>query len=137
MFQINTTFVPSGTNLVRVNGKSLRDNNGPFLGLGASYFQALRRTKYDRPRLTNDLAFLASRKMNYVRTLSMVGWYEAWQGLEIAPVSFTNRVGTPVAAWPDYWQQFRDMIDIIYSFGMRAEVTVFASRSIETTLQPL
>jgi hypothetical protein len=129
-FHVNSTVVPGGTNLVRVNGRSLRDNNGPFLGLGASYFQALRRAKYDRARFTNDLAFLASKKMNYVRTLSMVGWYEAWQGLEIAPVSFVNRVGTPVAAWPDYWQQFLDMIDIIYSFGMRAQVTIFADAQL-------
>src|SRR6185436_18154761 len=63
-FRVDTTASPAGANLVRVEGKSLRDNAGPFLGLGASYFQALRRAKYDRVRLTNDLAFLASKGFN-------------------------------------------------------------------------
>lgn len=121
-FRVDTTLVPGGANLVRVNGKSLRDNSGPFLGLGASYFQALRRTKYDRARLTNDLALLASKGFIYVRVLSMVNW----DGLEIAPVSFVNSAGHSVTGWPDYAQQFRDMLDIIAAHGLRAEVTVFA-----------
>lgn len=119
---VNTASVPSGTNVVRVNGKSLVDNGGPFLGLGASYFQALRRAKYDRTRLNSDLAQLASKGFNYVRILSTVNW----DGLEIAPVSFTNNAGHFVAGWPDYWQQFRDMLDIVSSNGLRAEVTLFA-----------
>lgn len=122
VFSINTNYVSPGANLVQVNGKSLRDKNGPFLGLGASYFQALRRAKYDRARLNSDLALLASKGFNYVRVLSMV----AWDGLEIAPVSFTNSAGHAVSAWPDYWQQFRDMLDIIATNGLRAEVTIFA-----------
>jgi Big-like domain-containing protein len=120
--RVETTSAPSGANQVRVNGKSLRDNSGPFLGLGASYFQALRRAKYDRARLTNDLTLLASKGFNYVRILSMVNW----DGLEIAPVSFVNSAGHAVTGWPDYAQQFRDMIDIIAAHGLRAEVTIFA-----------
>jgi len=122
MFLVNTASVPAGTNVVRVSGKSLVDNSGPFLGLGASYFQALRRAKYDRTRLNSDLALLASKGINYVRILSMVNW----DGLEIAPVSFTNSAGHFVAAWPDYWQQFRDLLDIVASNGLRVEVTIFA-----------
>ena len=121
-FHVDTTVVPNGTNLVQVSGKSLRDSGGPFLGLGASYFQALRRAKYDRARLNGDLALLASKGFNYVRILSMVNW----DGLEIAPVSFTNSAGHPVAGWPDYWQQFRDLLDLVSSNGLRAEVTIFA-----------
>jgi hypothetical protein len=121
-FRVDTTFVPSGTNVVRLNGKSFCDNSGPFLGLGASYFQALRRAKYDRARLNTDLALLVSKGFDYVRILSMVNW----DGLEIAPVSFTNSVGRFVAAWPDYWQQFRDLLDIVAQHGLRAEVTIFA-----------
>ncbi|HKX60961.1 MAG TPA: Ig-like domain-containing protein [Verrucomicrobiae bacterium] len=121
-FRVDTTSASAGANLVRVNGKSLRDNTGPFLGLGASYFQALRRAKFDRPRLTNDLAVLAARGFNYVRILSMVNW----DGLEIAPVSFVNSAGNAVTGWTDYAQQFRDMLDIIAAHGLRAEVTVFA-----------
>lgn len=121
-FQVDTSFVPSGANLVRLAGKSLCDNNGPFLGLGASYFQALRKAKFDRERLSSDLALLAEKGFNYVRILSMVNW----DGLEIAPVSFTNSAGHNVEGWPDYWQQFRDLLDLVAQYGLRAEVTVFA-----------
>ena len=64
----------------------------------------------------------------------MVGWYEAWAGKEIAPVSFTTRDGRPIAAWPDYWQQFRDMIDIAYdTYGIRTELTIFADAQLMPT----
>jgi len=121
-FRVDTSFVPSGANLVCLAGKSLRDNNGAFLGLGASYFQALRRAKFDRARLSSDMALLAEKGFNYVRILSMVNW----DGLEIAPVSFTNSAGHPVEGWSDYWRQFRDLLDLVSQHGLRAEVTVFA-----------
>ncbi len=112
----------SGKDVVRLQGKSFWDNRGPLLGLGASYFQALRHAKYDRTRLKGNLALLASKGFNYVRILSMV----SWDGLEIAPVGFTNRSGRAVPAWPDYWRQFRDVLDLAARHGLRAEVTIFA-----------
>jgi pectate lyase len=108
--------------LVRLNEHSFVDDSGPFLGLGASYFGALRHAKYDRARLNRNLAFLASKGFNYVRVLSMV----SWEGLEIAPVTFTNRAGLRVEAWSDYWPQFRDLLDLASGHGLRVEVTVFA-----------
>lgn len=107
---------------VRLKGKSLWDDQGPFLGLGASYFQGLHHAKYDRERLKSNLALLASKGFNYIRVLSMV----SWDGLEIAPVRFTNRAGRVVEAWPDYWQQFRDLLDLAAQYGLRVEVTIFA-----------
>jgi hypothetical protein len=107
---------------VRLIGKSLCDENGPFLGLGVSYFQALRHAKYDRKRLSANLALLASKGFNYVRVLSMVGW----DGLEIVPVTFTNRNGHVVKAWPDYWRQLRDLLDLAEEHGLRVELTIFA-----------
>jgi len=112
----------SKTNVVRLNGRSFCDDAGPFLGLGVSYFQALRHAKYDRTRLNRNLALFAAEGFNYVRVLSMV----SWDGLEIAPVSFTNRAGRVIQAWPDYWQQFRDLLDLVAQHGLRAEVTIFA-----------
>jgi hypothetical protein len=109
-------------NLVRLQDNSLCDDGGPFLGLGVSYFQALRDAKYDRPRLNHNLALLASKGFNYVRVLSMV----SWDGLEIAPVTFTNRFRREVSDWPDYWQQFRDLLDLAGQYGLRVEVTIFA-----------
>ncbi len=129
-FTVDTSYVPPGPDLVRLQGNTVVDKSGPLLGLGATYMQAMRRCKYDRTRFESDLTFLASKEFKYVRILSMVGWYEAWAGKEIAPVSFTNRVGTFVPAWTDYWQQFRDCIDLIYNHGMRAEITIFADAQL-------
>src|SRR5688500_4776919 len=81
---------------VRVVAHSLVDDDGPFLGLGVSYFTSLWRCKNDRARLEADLAFLSRQGFNYYRMLSMVGHHAGWDGLEIAPVSFTNRSGKRV-----------------------------------------
>ena len=110
------------TGLVRLNGRSFGDEGGPFLGLGTSYFQALRHARFDRARLENNLALLAAKGFNYVRVLSMVNW----DGLEIAPVSFTNRAGHRMEAWPDYWPRFRELLGLAGRHGLRVEVTVFA-----------
>ena len=116
---------------VRLNGHSLVDDGGPFLGLGVSYFTALWRGKNDRARLESDLAFLSRQGFNYYRMLSMVGYYPAWKGLEIAPVSFRNRNGQSVAAWPDYWTQLRELIDLAYDgYGLRAQITIFADAQL-------
>ena len=116
---------------VRVIGHSLVDDGGPFLGLGVSYFTALWRCRNDRERLESDLAFLSGQGFNYYRMLSMVGWYPAWDGLEIAPTPFTSRSGKRVDAWPDYWQQLRELIDLAYDrYAMLTQVTVFADAQL-------
>lgn len=116
---------------VRVVDHVLVDDGGPFLGLGVSYFTALWRVRHDRPRLESDLCFLSGQGFNYYRLLSMVGWYQAWEGLEIAPVAFTNRSGKRVEAWPDYWRQLAELIDLAYDgYGMRAQITVFADAQL-------
>jgi hypothetical protein len=116
---------------VRLVRHSLADDNGPFLGLGVSYFTALWRCKYDRPRVEKDLAFLAAQGFNYYRMLSMVGYYPAWDGLELAPVTFTNRVGKRVEAWPDYWEQLGNLIDLAFDrYGLRTQITIFADAQL-------
>lgn len=121
-FRVDTSSAPTKGGNVRIQGNSFSDDSGPFLGLGVSYFQALHRAKYDRARLTNDLALIASKGFNYVRVLSMV----SWDGLEIAPVKFVNRAGRTVAGWPDYAQQLGDLLDIVAAHGLRTELTIFA-----------
>jgi hypothetical protein len=116
---------------VSVDDHCLKDSNGHFLGLGVSYFTALWRCKHDRPRLNSDLAFLSKSGFNYIRILSMVGYYPAWQGLEIAPVRFTNKPGATVEAWPDYWQQLAELIDTAYdSHQLRCQLTFFADAQL-------
>ena len=116
---------------VRVVGHSLTDDGGPFLGLGASYFPALWRCKNDRARLESDLSYLARQGFNYYRMLSMVGHHPGWEGLEIAPVAFTRRDDKRIAAWPDYWKQFRELVDLAYDrHGLRTQITVFADAQL-------
>ena len=117
--------------VVRIDDHCLVDRDGPFLGLGVSYFTALGRCKHDRARLDSDLAFLAKQGFNYYRMLSMVGHHPAWDGREIAPVAFTRRDGKRVEAWPDYWERFRELVDVAYDrYGMRTQITVFADAQL-------
>ncbi|MEO8352311.1 MAG: hypothetical protein ABI680_11315 [Chthoniobacteraceae bacterium] len=119
------------TGPVRVVDLTLVDDGGPFLGLGVSYFTALWRCRHDRARLEGDLRFLSGQGFNYFRVLSMVGWNSAWKGLEIAPVAFTNHSGERVEAWPDYWKQLTELIDLAYDkFGMRTQITIFADAQL-------
>src|SRR5687768_6951530 len=102
------------TGLVRIDGHSLTDDQGPFLGLGASYFTALWRSKHDRARLEADLEFLSRQGFNYYRMLSMVGHHPAWENRQIAPAPFTDRDGNRVAAMEDYWSLFGELVDLAY-----------------------
>ncbi len=129
-FSVDTSRPPPAATPVRILGRSAVDAAGPFLGLGATYMQALRRCKHDRARLDRDLAFLSRCGFNYVRVLSMVGWNPYWEGSEIAPVAFANREGRAVAAWPDYRRQVSDLIDIVADRGMRTQITIFADAQL-------
>jgi len=116
---------------VRLEGHCLVDEQGPFLGLGVSYFTSLWRCKHDRSRLEADLDFLSRQGFNYYRMLSMVGHNAGWDGLEIAPVSFRSQEDKPVDAWPDYWRQFRELIDLAYDrYRMRTQITIFADAQL-------
>lgn len=116
---------------VRVVGHALIDEDGPFLGFGVSYFTALWRHKHDRQRLESDLAFLSAQGFNYYRMLSMVGWFSAWNGQEIAPVTFNSHDGKRVDAWHDYSQQLAGLIDLAYDrYGMRTQITIFADAQL-------
>ncbi|MDO8586580.1 MAG: hypothetical protein Q7T82_06025 [Armatimonadota bacterium] len=130
-FMVDTAYQWPRRGNVRLVGYHAEDDGGPFLGLGFSYMSALRRCKYDRDRFRDDLAFMASNNFKYMRALSMVGWYTAWVGKEIAPINFYNQAGTYVPAWSDYWTQLVDMIDIAYDeYGIRTELTIFADAQL-------
>ncbi|HEU4751680.1 MAG TPA: hypothetical protein VFU47_01150, partial [Armatimonadota bacterium] len=122
---------PAHAGIVHVRGHSLVDDRGPFLGLGASYFTALWRCKHDRKRLESDLALLSRSGFNYYRMLSMVGWNSYWEGREIAPVAFTSHGGKRVEAWPDYWRQLAELVDLAYDrYGLRTQITIFADAQL-------
>jgi hypothetical protein len=106
---VDKSDLAEGTGLVRLQGRSFWDDAGPFLGLGASYFQALRHAKYDRQRLNDNLALLASKGFNYVRILSMVSWDDTSnQGIislyrgsaaDLATVHFSRDIRTAEGGW--------------------------------------
>lgn len=121
-FRVDTAYQLPNTGITSISGNSIRDGNGPFLGLGATYMSALRKCRYYRDRFENDLAYLASRGFNFVRILTMV----SWQGKEIAPIEFQSPHGNIVEEWSDYWSQFRDCLDLVHKYGMRTEITIFA-----------
>ena len=108
--------------IVYLEGQTLYDSQYPFLGLGVTYMQALRHCKYEPSRLDKELAFLSACGFKYVRILSMVDW----QDQEIPPVSHKNRQGQSIAAWPDYDARLQELVDAVYSHGMRTQLTLFA-----------
>ena len=78
------THAPQG--VVHLRGNTLMSPEGaPFLGLGATYMQALRRCKYNSTRFHADLRYLNASGIRYVRVLSMVGWNKYWQGSRSPP----------------------------------------------------
>lgn len=115
---------------VRLDGRALADDQGPFLGLGATYMNALHDAKFKPERLRHELDWLKRHGFNFIRVLSMVGYHSFWEGYEIAPVDFVNRDGKSVAAWPDYEAQLLGLIDAADACGLRTEITLFADAQI-------
>lgn len=118
-FTFSPSYVEPNRGWVRVVGNSFVDDNGPFLGLAATYMCAMGKCKFYRDRYEDDLAFLAANGFNYIRILSMVGW----EGREIIPPNYVPDSGKQ--PWSDYWQQFRDCIDLAYKYGLRTQITIF------------
>jgi len=59
------------------------------------------------------------------------GYYPGWRGREIAPISFATKDGRKVDAWPDYWQQLREFIDLAYDkHRLRTQITFFADAQL-------
>ena len=115
--------------LVRMSGNSFADDDGEFLGLGVTYMAGLWMCKYDRNTFRSDLNFLSDCGFNYIRILSEVPGacpQDYWYGRSINASTYTCPHGVTAYPWPDYDQQFRDMIDIAYDeYGIRTEVTIF------------
>lgn len=121
-FRIGVGYASPRTGGVQVADHCLSDSGGTFLGLGATYMRAMQKCKYDRARFKRDCSFLSANGFNYIRILTMVGWDQ----LEIAPLDIPKD-GWTLSAWSDYWQQFKDTIDIAYdNYGLRTEITIFA-----------
>src|SRR5262245_15060977 len=59
--------------VVRLEGKAVVDDDGPFLALGTSLFWSTWGALHDRARWERNLALLRN-KVDYIRVLGVVGW---------------------------------------------------------------
>lgn len=127
-FRIDSSYSPADQ-IVKLQGKTLCDKNGPFLGLGVTYMAGVWMCKNDRTNYRSDLGFLRDKGFNYIRILSEVPGAcpnDYWHDRGIHPVNFTCPHGVTGYAWPDYDQQLKDAIDIAYDeYGIMTEVTIF------------
>lgn len=103
---------------VRADGHLLYDDDGPFLGLGATMMWAAWGYANDRARLEENLAFLAASGFDYVRVLGTVGDPgrpdDYWEGREVDPAA------------PGYDDAIAGLTDLAYDvYGLRVEWTIF------------
>jgi hypothetical protein len=109
--------VRHGRGPVRLDGRALADNGGPWLPLGASLFWALWGEQHDPERLDANLAWLAERGVDYVRVLGMVG-ADSWSDRRVDPRA------------PDYWETVDRLFARLARHGLRVEVTIFADAQV-------
>ncbi len=104
--------------LVRLEGRALRDDDGFFLGHGATLFWAVWGYQHDRARLEQNLQWLAdTRAIDYIRALGTVGG-RYWEDRTIDP-----RV-------PGYDAALAGLTDLAYdTYGLRTEWTIFGGTS--------
>jgi hypothetical protein len=103
---------PSGT--VRIDGRAVADDRGPFPGLGASLFWALWAYKNDPARLDAQLKLLSEHNVDYIRALGVVGRQPEWAGRVID------------SRWDDYDEMIAGLTDHAFDFyGLRIEWTIF------------
>lgn len=108
--------------VVRLEGRSLVDDGGPFNALGATMMWAAWGYKFDRARLEQNLQFLSDHGYHYIRALGVVGDYEQedyWEGREID------------WRWPDYAEVIAGLTDLAYDkYGLRVEWTLIGDGQI-------
>ncbi|MCK6530278.1 hypothetical protein L6R50_22895 [Myxococcota bacterium] len=110
------------TGLVRLEGHSLVDDQGPFNALGATMMWAAWAYRNDREKLERDLLFLSQHGFHYVRALGVVGdpdGEDYWDGREIDE------------AWPDYDAVIAGLTDLAYDgYGLRVEWTLIGDGQV-------
>lgn len=102
---------------VRLDGRVLRDDGGPFNALGATLFWAMWGEAHEPERLDANLQWLADRGVDYVRILGMVG-ADSWGDRRIDPAS------------PGYWPAADRLLARLARHGLRAQLTLFADAQV-------
>ena len=97
---------------VRLNGPVLADDQGPFLGLGASLFWGVWGYDHDRARLVRHFDVLRSHGFDFVRVLGVV-----------TGPSWSDRAADPRA--PGYDRAIVGLTDLAFEHGLRVAWTIF------------
>ena len=96
------------------------DDVGVFHPLGLTFFWALYGWKFEREKVLAHLAWLQTKRFDYLRILGEVDW----EGRTIDP------------QWPDYEANLQGFVDAAYAHGMRVEITIVGGRSTTWTPAP-
>ena len=100
---------PVRRGIVRSSGAILMDDDGPYNYLGGSLFWSLWGYEHDRARLIKNLQYLKSINTDYVRVILSAKWGSV----------------NPDPRDPNWESNIAGMVDLIYSLGMRTELTIF------------
>jgi hypothetical protein len=110
--------IPRGR--VRLAGRVLEDDRGPFLGLGATLFWGVWGYQQDRPRLVQHFDLLRAHGFEFVRVLGAV-----------AGPSWQDRAADPRE--PGYDEAIAGVTDLAFERGLRIGWTVFGDTVAATT----
>lgn len=107
--------------IVRLNDHVFRDDDGPYLAVGATLFWAAWGYQHDRDRLEQNLRFLARHRVDYIRVLGTVG-----------PGGWAER--TVLQDAPGYEAAIAGLTDLAYDkYGLRVEWTLIGGSSSTDT----
>lgn len=113
---------PARGGRVRLEGGAFVDDGGPFLARSATLMWAAWAYENDRPRLEENLAWLAAKGFHGIRALGTVGDPAApdyWDGREIDPHG------------PDYADVIAGVTDLAWNgYGLRVEWTLIGDGQI-------
>lgn len=101
------------TGLVRLDGRAMADNAGPWLALGASYFPLLWLIRHDRPRLEQTLTWLKARGVDFVRAFG-----------DVSGATWADRAVDMDAA--TYAADLADALALVAHVNLRVAWTLFA-----------
>ena len=115
---------PKRTGKVRLDNRSLADDQGPFNAVGFTLMSGLRLYKFNKAQLETEFTKASAAGYDFMRMLSMVGAPSYWTGREIDPDMTIDK------SWTDYDAQLAGYLDYAYSFGLRTEGTIFADAQV-------
>jgi len=97
--------------VVHAAGSAFADDDGPFLGVGASLFWGVWGMQHDRARTIANLDYLATGGVNAVRVFGEIGGWP-WDDREVNP-------------WAPGWEEaVTGFIDAAFDRGMRTELVL-------------